>query len=251
MRPAEILIFIPTFNEAQNVGRLFEQIRKLNLDADVLFLDDNSPDGTGAILDQMAGDHPEVSVIHRLRKLGIGTAHQAGIRHAYEHGYDVLITMDSDLTHSPGDIPEFLARKHNTDIVVGSRYMRTDSLATWNLFRKVLTHVGHFLTVTFLDMPYDASGAFRLYNLKNIDQRTFSMIRSTGYSFFFESLFILNLNQKKIVEVPIGLPSREYGTSKMNWKDIGKSLDLLIRLYLRKVFNKESLVVRDQSSPVR
>src|SRR5688572_10779044 len=117
MRPAEILIFIPTFNEAQNVGRLFEQIRKLNLDAEVVFLDDNSPDGTGAILDQIAGDHPEVSVIHRLRKLGIGTAHQEGIRHAYERGYDVLITMDSDLTHSPGDIPEFLAQKNDTDIV--------------------------------------------------------------------------------------------------------------------------------------
>jgi dolichol-phosphate mannosyltransferase len=245
MRRADTLIFIPTFNEAGNVGRLFEQIKKLNLDLAVLFLDDNSPDGTGAILDQIARDHPNVSVIHRVKKLGIGTAHQEGIRHAYEHGYDVLISMDSDLTHSPGNIPEFLAQKDRTDIVVGSRYMRNDSLATWNLFRKSLTHVGHFLTVTVLGMPYDASGAFRLYNLKNIDPRTFSKIRSTGYSFFFESLFILHMNQRKIIEIPIDLPSREYGTSKMNWKDIWKSLAFLIRLYLRKVFSRDSLVVRD------
>jgi dolichol-phosphate mannosyltransferase len=248
MRRADTLIFIPTFNEAGNVGRLYEQIRKLNLDLAVLFLDDNSPDGTGAILDQIARDHPDVSVIHRVRKLGIGTAHQEGIRHAYEHGYDVLITMDSDLTHSPANIPEFLAQKERADIVVGSRYMRNESLATWNRFRKVLTHAGHFLTVTFLDMPYDASGAFRLYNLKSIDQRTFSMVRSTGYSFFFESLFVLNFNRKKIVEIPIDLPSREYGTSKMSWKDIWRSLVFLIRLYVRKVFSRESLVVGAHSS---
>lgn len=244
MRRADTLIFIPTFNEAQNVGRLFEQIWKLNLDANLLFLDDNSPDGTGEILDQLARDHPDVSVIHRVKKLGIGSAHQEGIRHAYEHGYDILITMDSDLTHSPADIRDFLAQKDRTDIVVGSRYMRHDSLATWNLVRKSMTHVGHFLTVTLLNMPYDASGAFRLYNLKNIDQRIFSMIRSTGYSFFFESLFILNMNQKRIVEVPIELPSREYGTSKMSWKDVAKGLEFLIRLYLRKVFSRNSLVVR-------
>jgi dolichol-phosphate mannosyltransferase len=96
MRRADTLIFIPTFNEAQNVGRLFEQIWKLNLDANLLFLDDNSPDGTGEILDQIARDQPDVSVIHRVKKLGIGSAHQEGIRHAYEHGYDILITMDSE-----------------------------------------------------------------------------------------------------------------------------------------------------------
>ena len=251
MRDAEILIFIPTFNEAGNVGRLFQQIRQLNPDAALLFLDDNSPDGTGPIIDRIVRENPNVSVIHRIKKLGIGSAHKEGIRHAYDHGYDVLITMDCDFTHSPEHIREFLEQKDSTDIVVGSRYMRKGSLATWNLFRKSLTHLGHFLTVTLLDMPYDASGAFRLYNLKTIDPRIFSMIRSNGYSFFFESLFILNMNRKRIVEIPIELPSRASGTSKMSWKDAGRSLDFLIRLYLRKVFSKESLVVKNDPAAVR
>ena len=245
MRPAETLIFIPTFNEAGNVGRLFQQIRTLHPEATLLFLDDNSPDGTGAIVDQIAREHPNVSVIHRAKKLGIGSAHKEGIRYAYDRGYDVLITMDCDFTHSPEHIREFVAQKDDAEIVVGSRYMRKDSLATWNLFRKSLTHLGHFLTVTLLDMPYDASGAFRLYNLKRIDPRIFSMIGSNGYSFFFESLFILNLNQQRIVEIPIDLPSRAQGTSKMSWGDARKSLEFLLKLYLRKLFDKGSLVLKN------
>ncbi len=237
----KLLIFIPTFNEAENVERIFLQIRKLDLGADILFLDDNSPDGTGKIIDRIVSEHRNVQVIHRTGKLGIGSAHKVGIRHAYENGYDVLVTMDCDFTHSPEYILDFLKNKDKTDIVVGSRYMKKDSLATWNLFRKSLTHLGHFLTVVLLNMPYDASGAFRLYNLKNIDNNIFLMIRSNGYSFFFESLFILNLNKIGIYEVAIELPSRTYGTSKMKLSDAWKSFEFLISLYFRKLLNKKSL----------
>ncbi len=245
MAQSKILIFIPTYNEAENVGRILQQIQLLKLESDVLFLDDNSPDGTGKIIDGIVGDNKGVSVIHRAGKSGIGNAHKEGIQYAYKNGYDILVTMDCDFTHSPEYIYDFLKNKDKTDIVVGSRYLKKDSLATWNLFRKSLTHLGHFLTVNLLDMPYDASGAFRLYNLKNIDKNIFALIQSNGYSFFFESLFILNFNGKKIFEIPIELPSRTYGTSKMTWQDAWKSLQFLLTLCRRKLFNAQALRVNN------
>src|SRR5690349_6877589 len=154
MLPDKILVFIPTYNEAENVERIFRQIQLLDLTADVLFLDDNSPDGTGKIIDKIVVENKNASVIHRTGKLGIGSAHKVGIERAYESGYQTLITMDCDFTHSPEYILDFLKNKERTDIVVGSRYLKKDSLATWNLFRKSLTRLGHFLTVNLLDMPY-------------------------------------------------------------------------------------------------
>jgi dolichol-phosphate mannosyltransferase len=244
MIQSKILIFIPTYNEVENVERIFREIKSFNLGTDILFLDDNSPDGTGKVIDGLIEKNSNTFVIHRTGKLGIGSAHQAGIKWAYERNYEILITMDCDFTHSPSYIINFIRHNDKADIVVGSRYMQKHSLATWNIFRKFLTKFGHFLTVNLLDMPYDASGAFRLYNLKNIDKNIFSLIQSNGYSFFFESLFILNFNQKKIFEIPIELPSRTYGTSKMTWKDAWKSFVFLSQLFYRKSFNKKSLLLR-------
>lgn len=238
------LIFIPTYNEAENVSNILLQIHALGLDTDILFLDDNSPDGTGKIIDKIVANNKYVSVIHRSGKLGIGSAHKDGIQYAYKNKYEVLITMDCDLTHSPEYILDFVKNKGYADIVVGSRYLNKDSLASWNLFRKSLTKLGHFLTVNLLNMPYDASGAFRLYNLKNINENIFSLILSNGYSFFFESLFILHINKKSIFEIPIELPSRTYGTSKMTWNDARKSLQFLVNLYARKTFHKKSLLIK-------
>ncbi len=238
------LIFIPTYNEAENVERILQQIQQLNLGTDILFLDDNSPDGTGSIIDRLVQQNKNIFVIHRSGKQGIGSAHQAGIKWAYEGKYEVLITMDCDFTHSPSYIFNFISSSDRINIVVGSRYMKKHSLASWNLFRKSLTHFGHFLTVTLLDMPYDASGAFRLYNIRSIDPKLFSLIESPGYSFFFESLFVLNYNKIRITEIPIELPSRTYGTSKMTLKDAWTSLVFLLSLFKRKSLNKTSLVLQ-------
>lgn len=239
----KILVFIPTFNEAANVERIFQQIIQLHLNTDILFLDDNSPDGTGKIIDKIASQFTQVSVIHRAGKLGIGSAHKEGIQYAYEHNYDVLITMDCDFSHSPNYISDFIKNKNEADIVVGSRYIKKNSIANWSLLRQFLMHLGHFLTVTILKMPYDASGAFRLYNLNNIDKNIFSLVRSNGYSFFFESLFIIHFNKKRIFETPIVLPSRLNGSSKMTFRDALKSLEFLFTLFIRKAFNKKSLLI--------
>lgn len=244
MAQSKTLIFIPTYNEVENVERIFHEIKSFNLDADILFLDDNSPDGTGRVIDALSQQNKNTFAIHRSGKLGIGSAHQEGIAWAYDKNYEVLITMDCDFTHSPSYIFNFIQCSDKADIVVGSRYLKKHSLSSWNLFRKTLTYFGHFLTVTLLEMPYDASGAFRLYNLKNIDRKLFQIVKSPGYSFFFESLFILNYNKIKIAEIPIELPSRTYGTSKMTWKDAWNSLSFLLHLYKRKLFDKNSLCLK-------
>ena len=235
--PQRTLIFIPTYNERENVVPMYEQIVALGLEADVLFLDDNSPDGTGAILDGLAREDSRVSVIHRSGKLGIGGAHLDGIAYAYDHGYDVFVTMDCDFTHSPSDIPKLAAYAESYDITVGSRYLNRGSLSEWSLYRKSLTHIGHFLTVNMLGISGDATGAFRVYRLRTIPRELFSLVRSRGYAFFFESLFVAHHNGLSIKDVPISLPARTYGHSKMTLDEIRRSVAQLAALYVAEKAN--------------
>lgn len=245
MADHKTLIMIPTYNEAENVATLYEQIAALHLpQTDILFIDDNSPDGTGRILDQLAQQHQGLSVLHRSGKLGIGSAHLHGITYAYEHQYRSLITMDADFTHSPSYIKYFIDAGRNYDIVISSRYIGKDSLQGWNILRKILTFAGHLVTTTLLRMSYDATGAFRLYNLAAIDSRAFGLIRSCGYSFFIESLYILNFNHYSIAEIPISLPARTYGHSKMKLKDITQSVKFIMNIFLHSIFNKKRFLLR-------
>jgi dolichol-phosphate mannosyltransferase len=237
------LIFIPTYNERENIEKLIDQLDQLNLGFDLLFVDDNSPDKTGDLLDSIAAQKNNLYVIHRPSKLGIGSAHIDGIDWAYKNGYQILITMDSDFSHSPAHINKLLVNSKNADIVVGSRYLQDDSLKEWNFQRKFLTRFGHFLTKLFLGMPYDATGAFRLYRLDKIPQNCFHNEKSAGYSFFFESLFILYKNHYKITEVAIDLPARTYGTSKMKFSDAIYSLFMLIQLIILNTFKPKTFFI--------
>jgi dolichol-phosphate mannosyltransferase len=202
---------------------MYQELRALGLDTDIVFLDDNSPDGTGQMLDELAKNDPRLFVIHRPGKLGIGSAHQTGIRWAYDHGYETLVTMDCDFTHSPSDVPRFLAQFEDVDVLIGSRYLEPESLPGWNRMRKTLTALGHFLTYRMLGMTYDATGAFRIYRLPKIPRQIFDLVAARGYAFFFESLFILHANGVRIKELPIKLPARTYGSSKMSLKEAARS----------------------------
>jgi dolichol-phosphate mannosyltransferase len=238
-------VCIPTYNEAENVKIIYQLIRILPIsnEIDLLFVDDNSPDGTGEILERMRAEDPNFYVLHRKGKEGIGSAHQAGIKWAYDQGYEHLVTMDCDLTHSPDDIEKFISQEAQNIVVIGSRYLQKDSLDTWNIFRKLLTRFGHFLTMVLLNMPYDASGAFRYYRIKSIPITIFEKVESKGYSFFFESLLVLSLNEIKIKEVPIKLPKRTYGNSKMSFKDAWTSLQFLIKMFRKKTFHKNTMII--------
>ncbi len=225
------LIFVPTYNEAQNAERMARQLLALPLDADVLFMDDASPDGTGDILDAIAESESRLTVIHRTGKLGIGSAHLDGIARAYALGYERVITLDCDFTHKPTDVLRLLESAVGADIVTGSRYLAPESLPGWNIMRRSLTGFGHILTERLLRIPFDATGALRTYDLRTIPRELFDLVRARGYGFFFESMFVLVRNGFRVKEVPIVLPARTYGSSKMTAREAYRSGSRLLALW--------------------
>lgn len=241
------LIFVPTYNERDNAPRMVEEIHALGLDADVLFVDDSSPDGTGELLDALKPKFPRLIVNHRSGKLGIGSAHAETIQWAYDHDYQQLVTLDCDFTHSPADIPAMLARAVDCDVAVGSRWVRSNSLPGWNFFRRSITMLGHLLTKFVLGISQDASGAFRAYRLDRLPADVFELVRSKGYAFFFESLFILNRNGFTIVEVPITLPARTYGHSKMSTSAALRSAGFVFELALASIRRPEQFLLPKSS----
>ena len=249
---SELLVFIPTYNEAENAARLCRELSALNLGADILFCDDGSPDGTGEIVDGLEREFAHVRAMHRPGKLGVGSAHQEGIRYAYAHGYKTLVTMDCDFTHQPADVEQLLkvARSAGKAVSIGSRYLKHDSLPGWNIVRRSLTYLGHFLTVNLLRLPQDATGALRVYQLSAIPEELFDRVRSRGYSFFFESLFVLHRNGFVIEEMPIALPARTYGSSKMCWRETVRSASRLLKLYWAAVRHPESFLLTSPLLPI-
>jgi dolichol-phosphate mannosyltransferase len=226
------LIFIPTFNERENAPAMLREIDQLGLDSDILFIDDGSPDGTGMVLDELRLEYPRLAVRHRAGKLGIGSAHQEAIQWASDQGYAVLVTLDCDFTHSPSDIPYLIEATNEADVAIGSRWLAKDSLPGWNVFRRGMTRLGHLLTRSLLRLPHDATGAFRVYRLDRVEREVFSLIKSQGYAFFFESLFVLRACGATIAEIPIILPARTYGSSKMTTRSAWHSLQVLFLLSL-------------------
>lgn len=242
--PHKTLIFIPTYNERDNVPRMCKEIHNLGLDADLLFVDDNSPDGTADILESLKPTFSRLIVRRRSGKLGIGSAHVEAIQWAYKQGYDLMVTMDGDFSHSPLDIPSMLLAAVESDIVVGSRWIHSNSLPGWNVYRKFMTSLGHLLTRFVLGIPQDASGAFRAYRLDRLARALFTHINSKGYSFFFESLFLIHQNGYTIAEVPIILPARTYGHSKMTFADVWNSGCYIFSLRLAYLFRRRKFLIR-------
>lgn len=237
MRQNKILVFIPTYDERENVEEICSQILATKLDCDLLFMDDNSPDGTGQLLNLLAKENSNIKVIHRSGKLGIGSAHSEGIQYALDNQYEYLITMDCDFTHSPSDLKRLLDASENCDLVIGSRYIRKNSLPGWSVHRRATTFFAHFLTKNLLGIKCDASGALRLYKLEKINPKVLSLIQSKSYSFFFESLFILLNDGMQVKEIPISLPARTYGHSKMSLKEVWRSGIFLMKLTLEKIIS--------------
>jgi dolichol-phosphate mannosyltransferase len=226
----EILIFTPTYNEAENIGSLLRQLLDLRLAADILVMDDGSPDGTGEIVSEMARSHGNLRLRTRAGKEGIGSAHLAALRQAKAEGYKILVTLDADFSHKPSDIPALLALSEAYDVVVGSRFQMESSLQEWNWFRRFMTRLGHFLTRVLLRLPYDASGGLRLYRLDRVPDALLDRIESRDYEFFFESLTLMHVAGLKIGELPVELPARTYGHSKMRLRHMVRGLLRLFAL---------------------
>jgi dolichol-phosphate mannosyltransferase len=225
----KLLVLLPTRNERESVQPLCAEILARVPEADILFIDDDSPDGTGLVLDDLARAHACVTVIHRAAQLGVGSAHLEGIRYAYDHGYETLVTMDCDLMHSPSAIPLLVEKAHECDIAIGSRYLEPGSLPGWSTVRKSLMNLGHFLTMSMLGIPWDATSAFRAYRLSAIPRSMFDLVKAPGYAFFFESVFVAHQNGLSMREVPVTL-ARTEDRSKMGLVEVQRSLSEMISL---------------------
>lgn len=232
MSHSRTLVFIPTYNERENVRLIIEGLRFNLPGVPILFCDDNSPDGTADLLDALALEFGDITVHRRPSKLGIGSAHKFGIAAARRAGYDQLLTLDCDLTHQPSDVARML-RHGDADLVVGTRFARSGSLAHWNWIRSAITRAGHIATRHLLDMPFDATGALRRYRLDRLGTDWLDQVESNGYAFFFESMLVLHRGGAAIEEIPIDLPKRTYGSSKMSVIEVARSCRMLLWLTAR------------------
>ena len=233
----KILIIIPVLNEVNNILPIVEKIYKYLHDKPkhILFIDDNSKDGTREKISLAQKKFNKIYIIKRNKKLGIGSAHKVGLDWGFKKNYKKIITMDCDGTHDPVYINSLLKKlnKKNCQIVSTNRFLKKNSLSDWTTWRKFLTIFRHKLIKFFLDIEFDSSGAFRGYLVRNININDIFLAKNNSYSFFWESIFILS-KKYKIKEIPIKLPGRLTGASKMRSKDILLALLYLIKIYLKK-----------------
>lgn len=221
-----LLVAACTYNEIENLPTLIAKIQAAVPGADVLVIDDNSPDGSGRWATDAADASESITAIVRDGKQGLGSAIVLAMQHAIDLQYDGLINLDADLSHDPGDIPRLLAeaRRTSADIVIGSRYVRGGSIRGWPLRRRVLSALLNRVATTFLRLPVqDCSGAFRYYRVAKLSTLDLTEIRSTGYAMLEEVLWLLSRSNAKIQEVPICFTNREEGKSKLNFSESVRS----------------------------
>lgn len=218
-----LAIVIPTYNEAENLPKLVSALFGLGLEnLSLLIVDDNSPDGTGKLADEMALVHPDrVQVLHRAGKMGLGTAYVSGFRHLLEQNQvEAIGQMDCDFSHPPEKLPEMLAALQGCDVVIGSRYVMGGSVdVRWPLWRRSLSAFGNFYARTILRLPLrDVTGGFRLYRRQVVQGLPLERVRSNGYAFQVEMAYLLHRLGFTWREVPIYFADRRWGQSKMSFR---------------------------------
>jgi dolichol-phosphate mannosyltransferase len=241
-KPAEprLLVSLATYNEAANIATLIGEIHKVVPDAHVLVIDDNSPDGTGKIADDLAATDSRIHVLHRPGKLGLGTATLAAMNYAMEHGYDYLQNMDADGQHPPRYLPGILAGMSKYDVMIGSRYTPGGGTQNWPLPRRVMSQGVNLLVRFLFRMPVkDASGAYRCYRVSKLREAHLEETRSRGYSFQQEVLFRCHKAGCKLGEYPILFENRRGGASKVNRKEALRSIGMILLLGTRNFFGLE------------
>lgn len=215
-----VLIVTPTYNERDNLGRFVSAVHEVLPDAHVLVVDDNSPDGTGKIADRLAGRDERVRVLHRSGKLGIGSAYIEGFRHGLRDGYDVLVQMDTDLSHDPRYLPDFLAAiERGADLVLGSRNVPGGGVEGWGPGRHILSKGGSLYSRSILGLPIrDLTSGFKAWRRDVLEAIDLDALRSEGYSFQIEMTWRAVRRGFAVREVPIVFVDRRAGESKMSRK---------------------------------
>jgi dolichol-phosphate mannosyltransferase len=233
-------LILPTYNEAENIGAIISASAEVLAGAApegfcVLVVDDGSPDGTGAIVEEMAAEHQWLEVVHRTQKNGIGPAYLAGFRHALDRGAGYVMEMDSDFSHDPADLARLLAAvREGADLALGSRYVPGGGVSDWGLLRRLISEGGSTYARWVLGLKVrDLTGGFKCFRREVLEAIHFDGVRSRGYAFQVELTYRAVRAGFRVVEVPIVFRDRQQGQSKMSWRIAAEAMWLVPRLRFR------------------
>ena len=231
---SKTLVIVPTYNERDNLPPLAARLLALPVPVDLLVVDDNSPDGTGGVADALAAQHPQIHVLHRAEKDGLGRAYCAGFAWALERDYQFTFEMDGDLSHSPDDVPKFLDAAQGADLVLGSRYCGGIRVINWSMPRLMLSKGAAKYVQIITGMPFtDPTGGYKCFRRAALQAIDLQNVRSNGYSFQIELTHMLWRRGMTIVEVPIIFTERIQGRSKMSGKIVREAFVMVWRLWLQ------------------
>lgn len=232
-------VVIPTYNEKDNVRALSSAVLAQHPDLRILFVDDNSPDGTGSIIDELVTENDRVHVLHRSGKLGLGSAYREGFKAALSKGADYLLEMDADFSHDPAVLPLFLSAIEESDLVVGSRYLNGVSVVNWPIRRLILSYFASVYArwVTGLELR-DCTSGFKCFRRSTIEAIDLSRVKSDGYSFQIEMNYRCMEKGFRITEIPIIFIDRHAGSSKMSGTIVREAVIMVWKLRLHSILSK-------------
>lgn len=234
------LTIIPTYNEKDNIMKVIDRILHLTIKTDILIIDDNSPDGTADLIKSAQVIHPEIKLMQRKGKLGLGTAYVAGFKYAIENGYDSVVQMDGDLSHDPAELENFLKEIVHNDLIIGSRYINGISVINWPLSRLMLSYFASLYIRIITGMPVrDGTGGFKCWRVEFLKDLNLTTVRSNGYSFQVEMNFrAWRKRPDRIKEIPIIFMDRTVGQSKMSRSIVYEAIYRVWQLRLQAIFGK-------------
>lgn len=234
------LVIVPTYNERDNLPRLVPSILSRDPRLEILVVDDGSPDGTGALADEIAAAEPRVHVLHRAGKLGLGTAYLAGFRWGLEHGYDAMLEMDADFSHDPAHLPQFLSAIEEYDVVLGSRYLHGRvTVVNWPITRLLLSFYANVYARWVTGLPIaDATGGFKCFRREVLASLDLDRVESNGYAFQIEMSFRAWKKGFRLGEIPIMFVDRDVGESKMSGRIVREAIWRVWRLRALSIFGK-------------
>lgn len=235
----EKLVIIPTYNERENILAIIKHILSLPHGLDVLVVDDNSPDGTGDLVEGLRQQEPRLHLLRRPGKMGLGSAYVAGFRYALENDAEYVFEMDADFSHDPEALPEFLENIKEADLVLGSRYLEGVTVVNWPLSRLILSYGANLYTRVITGLPVrDATGGFKCFRRRALQAVDLDRVTSDGYAFQIEMTFKIWRLGLRIKEIPITFVDRRAGSSKMNRRIIWEAVWLVWRLRLMRILGR-------------
>jgi glycosyltransferase involved in cell wall biosynthesis len=227
-------VVVPTYNEIDTIERVIREVRAAVPDVDILVVDDGSPDGTADRVDELAAEMGRIEVLRRPAKSGLGNAYRAGLRYAIDHGAEICVQMDADLSHDPSVLPALLSNvEHGADLAIGSRYVPGGRTVDWPRKRRMLSRWGNRYAAGVLGLAVnDATAGYRAYRSEALERMEFETVKADGYGFQVEMTYRLVSRGGKIVEFPISFVDRTQGVSKMSGSIIHEALLLVVKLWV-------------------